>query len=251
MGTKVAIITDVHGNRSALRAVLEEIDNDSEIQHIYCLGDMIAIGHESNEVLELLFARNDVSMVTGNHDEAVMALIQGKEYPVSHSHCKEHHEWIASRIDRKFVPKLMELPRIMTPAHDVKQLLLHHYHMTEQKKFAPISDDPFASIEKDPTPDKLDLQYDGCDADIVCFGHHHTKHFFISNKRIYLNPGSLGCYDLPAARYAVLNIGGRIDVSFKEVPYDNKEFLASYHRLGVPDSDFILKIFHGNQHIDV
>jgi len=32
-----------------------------------------------------------------------------------------------------------------------------------------------------------------------------------------------------------------------EVPYNNKEFLQSYHRLMVPEREFILKVFHGGQ----
>lgn len=54
---------------------------------------MIGIGPYSNEVLHLLFSRKDVSMITGNHDEAVLALAKGEEYPTSHSSVRseEHH----------------------------------------------------------------------------------------------------------------------------------------------------------------
>ncbi|GIN58170.1 hypothetical protein J8TS2_24890 [Lederbergia ruris] len=72
---KFAVLTDIHGNYPALRAVLKEIDRRDDIEHIFCLGDMIAIGPDTNEVLETLFSRKDVSMITGNHDEAVLALV--------------------------------------------------------------------------------------------------------------------------------------------------------------------------------
>lgn len=78
---KVAIITDVHGNASALKAVLRDIDQREDIDRLYCLGDMVGIGPDTNEVLELLFSRNDVSMITGNHDEAVLAIINGESHP--------------------------------------------------------------------------------------------------------------------------------------------------------------------------
>lgn len=74
---KVAIITDVHGNASALKAVLRDIDQREEIDRLYCLGDMVGIGPDTNEVLELLFSRNDLSMITGNHDEAVPPSLTG------------------------------------------------------------------------------------------------------------------------------------------------------------------------------
>ena len=87
---KVAIITDVHGNASALKAVLRVIDERDEIDHIYCLGDMVGIGPDTNEVLDLLFSRNDLSMITGNHDEAVLAIIKGEPHPDGHIHVDGH-----------------------------------------------------------------------------------------------------------------------------------------------------------------
>ncbi|MGB2871143.1 metallophosphoesterase family protein, partial [Psychrobacillus psychrotolerans] len=74
---KVAILTDIHGNELALRAVLNEIDTKTDVQEIWCLGDMIAMGPDTNEVLNILFDRSDVRMITGNHDEAILALISG------------------------------------------------------------------------------------------------------------------------------------------------------------------------------
>ncbi|WP_141130693.1 metallophosphoesterase [Virgibacillus dokdonensis] len=46
MSKNIAVLTDIHGNSSALNAVLKDIDEQGNIEHIYCLGDLIAIGHE-------------------------------------------------------------------------------------------------------------------------------------------------------------------------------------------------------------
>lgn len=62
-----AIVTDIHGNSPALKAVLNDI-SIKNLEHIYCLGDVVGIGPDSNQVLDLLTARNDVSFVVGNHD---------------------------------------------------------------------------------------------------------------------------------------------------------------------------------------
>jgi predicted phosphodiesterase len=53
MSKKIALISDIHGNSSALKAVLKKIEEDIGIEHIYWLGDLIGIGYETNEVLEL------------------------------------------------------------------------------------------------------------------------------------------------------------------------------------------------------
>ena len=242
LGTNIAIIADVHGNGTALKAVLDNIDKDKHIEHIYCLGDLIGIGHETNEVLELLFSRNDITFVKGNHDEAILKIIDGEE-PDSLGEEREHHYWIASKLDKKFVPKLRSIPDRQYRKLNGKNFLFIHYHLNEKDEFLP--------IDNQPTIDKLDSIYEYSDADVICFGHHHIVHHFRSKQRLYLNPSALGCNHEPFSLYIKLHIGEneQIDVSFIEVPYDNKEFLLLYEKLDVPAREFILKIFHGEQHL--
>lgn len=242
MEKKIAIIADIHGNHAALQAVLNEIDQDNHIEHIYCLGDLIGIGYETNEVLETLFSRNDLSFVMGNHDEAILDAVCGRKI-YSRGKEKAHHKWIAERIDQKFIGELSEIPTTLFETYNGKKFLFVHYHLNDQNEFI--------EVDKEPTEKKLDHHYKTIDADVVCFGHHHVVHHFKSRDRLYLNPSSLGCYHKPLAPYGIITIGerGEISVSFHEVPYDNKDFLLGYHTLHVPDSDYILKAFHGNQHL--
>lgn len=51
---KVMLFTDIHGNASALRAVLSYLDQQPDIDAVYCLGDLVGIGPEHNEVIDLL-----------------------------------------------------------------------------------------------------------------------------------------------------------------------------------------------------
>lgn len=244
---KFAVITDVHGNAPALQAVLKKIDESDEIDHIYCLGDMIGIGPDTNQVLELLFARQDLSMVTGNHDEAILALIQGHQYPLSHSHVKKHHLWIAERINPAFVSKLQDLPRTIRKNISGKSVLFTHYHIKVAKQQVPISEDPFANIT-DPSLANMEQLFSGYSEELICFGHHHPLHFFTNQETVYLNPGSLGCNSTPSAPYGIVSVeGGRVNVSLASAAYDNREFLRSYEKLKVPEREFILNVFHGNQ----
>ena len=55
MATKIGFITDVHGNAAALRAVLAELAREDDLAHVYGAGDLIGIGPDTNEVLDLLF----------------------------------------------------------------------------------------------------------------------------------------------------------------------------------------------------
>lgn len=241
---RIGIIADIHGNAPALKAVLDELENKHDVEHIYCLGDMIGIGPDSNEVLDLLFSRKNLSMITGNHDEAILALAFGQAYPQSHSHVREHHQWILDRIDPSFIPKLAALPRVIKTKIEGTQLHFIHYQIV---KDVPISEDPFGSIVE---PSLVNLQslFHDKQEDVICFGHHHPRHYFKGENQIFLNPGSLGCSSKPSAPYAIVSIqDGKVEVTFNEAQYDNKAFLESYHRLKVPEREFILKVFHGNQ----
>ncbi|WP_282942413.1 metallophosphoesterase family protein [Paenibacillus sp. RC67] len=241
MAASIAIVTDIHGNSAALRAVLEDMDKEFQIDHIYCIGDMVGIGHETNEVLELLFTRNDISFVIGNHEEAFLNIIHGEAAGTS-SEERRHHQWLVSRMDKSYILKLMELPKSLTVEIEGKQLLLLHYHLTHDNTFLP--------IDSEPSGEKLEKLYPNTPANVICFGHHHPVHFFETNNRLFLNPGSLGCNHKPLARYAVLHIAEKVEAELREVPYDNQAFLLQYELLGVPDKDFILKVFHGNQHLN-
>lgn len=239
MPEQVAVITDVHGNAPALRAALADIDASPDIAHIYCLGDMIAFGPDTNAVLSLLTSRPDVTLLAGNHEGYALALLEGRRLHFAGEELA-HQQWIAAGLDRQFVPVLAGLPRELTVTHGAKSIRLLHYHRGADGGLQP--------IDWNPSVEHLDAIYDGAPEAAVCFGHHHPVHLFRSERRVYVNPGSLGCCDRPLARYAVLDLHGpQVDVSLRAVPYDNRAFLASYQRLGVPGAAIILRIFHGGQ----
>jgi diadenosine tetraphosphatase ApaH/serine/threonine PP2A family protein phosphatase len=67
---RAAVITDIHSNRPALEAVLSAIEK-SEVEEIWCLGDVIGYGAEPDACTELVRERCAVCLV-GNHDLAAL-----------------------------------------------------------------------------------------------------------------------------------------------------------------------------------
>lgn len=65
----IAIISDIHSNLEAFRAVLEDIMN-RDITRIICLGDLVGYGPNPREVLEL--SMDFETTIVGNHDDAVV-----------------------------------------------------------------------------------------------------------------------------------------------------------------------------------
>src|SRR5581483_11037728 len=66
---RVAIVSDVHGNRQAFEAVLDAID-DSQCEELWCLGDLVGYGADPDACVAL--AREHAAIcLAGNHDLGV------------------------------------------------------------------------------------------------------------------------------------------------------------------------------------
>jgi len=68
---KLAILSDIHGNSEAFRAVLADIDQREGIEGIICLGDIIGYGPDPTTCVDLVAERCDWSLM-GNHDFGVL-----------------------------------------------------------------------------------------------------------------------------------------------------------------------------------
>jgi diadenosine tetraphosphatase ApaH/serine/threonine PP2A family protein phosphatase len=63
---RVAVISDIHGNAVALRAVLAAVDDESP-DAVWCLGDTVGYGARPNECCALVRQTADICLA-GNHD---------------------------------------------------------------------------------------------------------------------------------------------------------------------------------------
>jgi|SRR5579884_1120274 len=75
---RVAIVSDIHGNRHAFEAVLDEIE-DSTCQELWCLGDLVGYGAEPDACVELA-RRHAAICLAGNHDLGVRGDLDLEEF---------------------------------------------------------------------------------------------------------------------------------------------------------------------------
>ena len=242
---KIAILTDIHGNELALKAVLKEIDVRGDIEEIWCLGDMIAMGPDTNEVLDLLFSRPNIRMITGNHDEAILSLIGGEGHPETYKHTREHHEWVAKQLSAENETKLRRLPRIIEKEINESRIIGIHYHIELNKRNAHIKDDPFHSI-LEPTLHNMEKMFAHYPADIICFGHNHPEHLFKNEHQFYVNPGALGVSKGTTAPYAIIDFAKLKQpiIQIHHAPYDKEAFLQRFETLQVPQREIMFKLFY-------
>jgi len=75
-----AIISDLHSNTEALRAVFDDIER-RKIEDVICLGDIIGYGPNPRECLEMIFAwPKPIQSIRGNHEEALLDSTSATEF---------------------------------------------------------------------------------------------------------------------------------------------------------------------------
>ncbi|MDP9401338.1 MAG: metallophosphatase family protein [Actinomycetota bacterium] len=75
---RLALLSDVHGNRHAFEAVLAEIDA-AAVDAVWCLGDLVGYGADPDACVALARERCDL-VLAGNHDLAVTGALPIEDF---------------------------------------------------------------------------------------------------------------------------------------------------------------------------
>lgn len=104
---RIAILSDVHSNLTALRAVFHHAESDGAFDAVWCLGDIVGYGAQPSETIALLRER-PLTAVAGNHDFAATGVIGVEEFnPVA----AEAALWTADHISSDERAFLRDLPQ--------------------------------------------------------------------------------------------------------------------------------------------
>ncbi|MBI5562775.1 MAG: metallophosphoesterase family protein [Deltaproteobacteria bacterium] len=103
---RYAIISDVHSNLEALRAVMALIDG-LKADRIICLGDAVGYNADPNECVDILRARG-IRCVMGNHDERAAGLAEPDDFNLF---AEEAIRWTRARLTDENKAFLAGLPR--------------------------------------------------------------------------------------------------------------------------------------------
>ena len=104
---RYVLISDIHGNLEALRAVLSFVKHLQPYQ-LYCLGDVVGYGADPHECLQLM--RDEANLIlAGNHDLAVAGVIGSDDFsPIA----KTAVEWRRATLDEDEITTLSNLPLV-------------------------------------------------------------------------------------------------------------------------------------------
>jgi diadenosine tetraphosphatase ApaH/serine/threonine PP2A family protein phosphatase len=105
VSVRTAILTDIHGNLTALKAVFRACES-ANVQRFVCLGDTVGYGAEPNECCDMI-RRNASFSLLGNHDAAVSGRMRYDDY---YDAAREALDWTRKAIGRGNLAWLSSLP---------------------------------------------------------------------------------------------------------------------------------------------
>lgn len=259
---KIAIISDVHANITALNAVLDDIKNRN-IKRIFCLGDSVAKCTHPDLVIDTLQEVCEV-MLIGNSDYSICrpetkALsfwsrkIIGEERAKFIFNLPKYHEfYMSGHFIRIFHASPYSLDHIYNPMFSNKNTRFSGKELTSPE-------DLFKNTEfLGKTPDDKE-------PDIVGYGHLHTPCIVRYKNKTLFNPGSVGMsvemmnsniddesnkfstyasYIIIEGNYGDQNLGS-ISFNLVRVPYDIQKELDYLEASDMPNKEMIIKSLKG------
>src|SRR3954453_16360413 len=114
---RVAVLSDVHGNLPALKAVLAEVESTG-VDQIWNLGDLVGYGAQPDECVALAKEACDLCLI-GNHDLVVLDKLNIAEFSMTLAIAAT---WTKEHLARES-PDYMDA---LEPLDDSKPLGLYH-----------------------------------------------------------------------------------------------------------------------------
>ncbi len=200
---KIVIISDLHGNLEALRALPEKYDQ------LWVLGDLVNYGPDPAAVVEFVRAKASV-MVMGNHDHALGFAMDPRCSPAFREMAEAMMQFTSSVLSDSQKQFLRDLPLIDEREIEGVRFILCH---------AVPSDPLFAYCL--PDSDQWIKEVELVNSNVLLVGHTHLPFMRQIGMKKVVNPGSLGQPKTgrAAACYAVCD-GGAIELRSFDYPFE-------------------------------
>lgn len=228
---KVAVISDVHGNLSALERVLDDLEHERP-DEVVCLGDVAATGPQPRETVQRM-RQLDFPTVMGNTDAEMLRPLSPMKVSDAARRVSEIDRWCAGQLleeDREYLKQFE--PTLEVNLNYGNELLCFHG--------SPLS---FNDVITGATPEReLDRFFQGQKANLLAGGHTHEQLLRKYGEATIINPGNLGLGS-GRAEYAMVESredGLRLELRSLELPAEDVRRAALHS--GMPHAYWWLEL---------
>lgn len=235
MNHKIAILSDIHGNTTALAGVLEDAKNLGATEY-WLLGDIFLPGPGANDLVALLKDLPITASVRGNWDDCVLEALDGQyglEDP-EEIQLLRMIQYLMENLKPEHIDWLRNLP--MVAKKEVEGLRFSLSHNLPEKNYG-------GDLLVENNTEKFDQLLDET-TDVAVYGHVHKQLLrYGSQGQQIINPGSIGMpyFDWEGlknhrAQYTLLEVenGELVNIQFRKVAYDYEAELESAKEKGLP-----------------
>ncbi len=208
---RVGLISDIHGNRVALEAVLDDMP---AVDRLVCAGDVVGYNPWPADCVDAMRERG-VPTVVGNHDAAV---VSGTAFRFNEM-AKAGVEYARRELDDEQMGWLEALPEKRLLCEDRVKVV--HGHPDDPDRYTYPADFSARLLEQ---------------VDVLVLGHTHVQHAEKYGQGVVVNPGSVGQPrdSDPKAAYAVLDLGS-LEIDLRRVGYDVEAVQRKIREEGLPE----------------
>lgn len=240
--TRIALISDIHGNLTALEAALADIKKHKADVTV-CLGDVALDGPQPVEVIHRL---RDlvIPVVMGNTDDWLLHPQPEKAKDDDARRQQAIALWAAEQLTETERALLAAYAPTLAFNLDGTSLLCYHGSPRSCEE----------RIEPETPTKELDKFFEEQQATLLAGGHTHEAMVRRYGESVILNPGSVGrpmmhpqagseknTYNPLWAEYALITVDGAdLTISLRRVPYDLTDLAAAAHASGMPHADYYL-----------
>ena len=235
MKHRIAILSDIHGDTTALKAVLSDAKTQGANEY-WLLGDIFLPGPGANDLVALLKELPITASVRGNWDDCVLEALDGQyglEDP-QEVQLMRLTQFLMERMDPDQIAWLRSLP--MVAKKEIDGLRFSLSHNLPDKNYG-------SDLLVDNDTDNFDQLLDE-ETDVAVYGHVHKQLLrYGSQGQQIINPGTIGMpyFDWEAlknhrAQYAVIEVedGELVNILFRKVSYDYEAELELAKSKGLP-----------------
>jgi len=227
---KYAVLGDIHGNITALEAVLDNIDKE-EVDGVIILGDILMVGPAPYEVLNKIKQINPECWISGNTDLWFDDMKDSSQKTEKEKELYQYYRYAKQKISEKDVSDLITLP--VQKAININGLDVLCVHGSPRS---------VVEIMDHRIPyEKLEEIVAGVKEEIIVCGHSHVPFIGSINGKYVMNTGSVGrsLDGNTSASYGIIEINDHKEPSFtiKRVKYSLDENLALAKERDFPNFD--------------